>query len=227
MSKQSSSYHVPVTYIYSVEGNIGSGKSTFVRFLKENLNDPNVVFVQEPVDVWETIKDKNGETILTKFYRSNEDYAFAFQMMAYISRLSILKKTILENPGKTIITERCVETDKNVFAKMLYDSGKIKEVEYQIYLKWFDEFSSYLHVDGTIYIYTTPQKCSERVQKRNRTGESIPIEYLESCHRYHDAWLNNSNKPLLTLLNEFDVEEHEHMDKLEKFKKFINLNIKQ
>ena len=86
--------------------------------------------------------------------------------------------------------------------------------------------TSYLHVDGTIYIYTTPQKCSERVQKRNRTGESIPLEYLETCHRYHDVWLNNSKKPMLTLLNEFDVEDHEHMDKLERFKKFISFDIK-
>ena len=226
MANQSSSYEVPITHIYSVEGNIGSGKSTFVKFLKENLNNPNVVFVQEPVDIWETIKDRNGETILTKFYRSNEDYAFAFQMMAYISRLSLLKKTVLENPGKIIITERCVETDKNVFAKMLYDSGKIEDVEYEIYLKWFDEFSSHLHVDGSIYIYTTPKKCAERVEKRNRTGESIPLEYLETCHRYHDVWLNTTNKPLLTLLNEFDVEDHEHMDKLEKFKKFISFDIK-
>jgi len=221
MSTQTQSYNVHITHIYSVEGNIGSGKSTFVRFLKENLKDPNVVFVQEPVDVWETIKDKTGETIITKFYRSTEDYAFAFQMMAYISRLSLLRKTVLENPGKIIITERCVETDKNVFAKMLYDSGKIEDVEYQIYLKWFDEFSSYLQVDGSIYIYTSPNKCAERIQKRNRTGESIPTEYLETCSRYHDEWLNKNSKPMITLLNEFDIEEHEHINKLEIFKKFI------
>lgn len=227
MANQPSSYDVPITHIYSIEGNIGSGKSTFVKFLKENINNQNVVFVQEPVDVWETIKDKNGETILTKFYRSNKDYAFAFQMMAYISRLSLLKKTIIENPGKIIITERCVETDKNVFAKMLYDSGKIEDVEYQIYLKWYDEFSSYLHVDGSIYIYTSPKKCVERVQKRNRNGESIPLEYLETCNRYHDLWMNGRNKPMLTIMNEFDIEPNEHMDKLEIFKKFIYSNRKQ
>ena len=104
-----------------------------MKFLKENLNNPNVVFVQEPVDIWQTIKDKNGETILTKFYRSNEDYAFAFQMMAYISRLSLLKKTVLDNPGKIIITERCVETDKNVFAKMLYDSLSEEKPHYELF----------------------------------------------------------------------------------------------
>ena len=35
MTQKNSSHMVPMTYIYSVEGNIGSGKSTFVKFMKE------------------------------------------------------------------------------------------------------------------------------------------------------------------------------------------------
>ena len=60
--------------------------------------------------------------------------------MMYISRLALLRKTIRENPGCHIVTERSIYTDKNVFAKMLYDDGKIEEVNYKIYLMWFDEF---------------------------------------------------------------------------------------
>ena len=32
----------------------------------------------------------------------------------------------------------------------------------------------------------------ERVKKRNRSGETIPLEYLQKCHKYHDTWLNNN-----------------------------------
>ena len=103
--------------IYSIEGNIGSGKSTLVKMMKEQTS--NVVFVKEPVDVWNTIKDNNNETILEKYYKNQEKYAFSFQIMAYISRISILRKTIKKNPNDIIITERSVLTDKNVFAKML------------------------------------------------------------------------------------------------------------
>ena len=42
--------------IISIEGNIGSGKSTFVNELKDNIE--NVLFIDEPVDQWEEIKDK-------------------------------------------------------------------------------------------------------------------------------------------------------------------------
>ena len=97
-----------MSQIISVEGSIGSGKSTLLKRLKDILKESNnIIFLQEPVDEWETIKDKNGITILQKFYEDQEKYSFAFQMMAYISRLSLLKRTIEENPLKIIITERC------------------------------------------------------------------------------------------------------------------------
>ena len=130
--------------IFSVEGNIGSGKSTLVKMLKDHLiiaSDKKVVFLQEPVDEWESIKDESGESILEKFYGNQQKYAFSFQMMAYISRISLLKKTIRKNRDAVIITERSVYTDREVFAKMLYDDGKIETVNYNIYLKWFDEFT--------------------------------------------------------------------------------------
>ena len=78
--------------IYSIEGNIGSGKSTFIDILKKENKLKNVVYLEEPVKVWETIKDKSEETILEKFYKNQNKYSFSFQMMAYISRLSELKK---------------------------------------------------------------------------------------------------------------------------------------
>ena len=51
--------------IFTVDGNIGSGKSTFISELKNyikkiSLQDVNILFVQEPVDEWNKITDKNA-----------------------------------------------------------------------------------------------------------------------------------------------------------------------
>lgn len=93
--------------IISIEGNIGSGKSTLLNHMKEALKDhENVVFLKEPVDEWELIRDKDGKTMLQKFYADQDRYSFAFQMMAYISRLALLRDTIKEHPHATFITER-------------------------------------------------------------------------------------------------------------------------
>ena len=54
--------------IISIEGNIGSGKSTVVHNLEQKLkNNKDYVFLREPVDIWETIKDQYGKTILENF----------------------------------------------------------------------------------------------------------------------------------------------------------------
>ena len=113
--------------IFSIDGNIGSGKSTIVRQLKKALETNHTfIFLEEPVTEWSEIKSKDGETILEKFYNDQDKYAFSFQMMAYISRLAQLRKTIRENPDCHIVTERSIYTDRNVFAKKFTHEMKIK-----------------------------------------------------------------------------------------------------
>ena len=197
-----------VTYtIVSIEGNIGSGKSTLLSNLREHYkNNSNVVFLKEPVDEWEKIKDETGETILKKFYADQEKYSFPFQMMAYVSRLKVLRDTLktikndIGNKNIVIITERTLYTDKMVFAKMLYDSKKIEHVNYQIYLNWFDTFSDEFPVNKVVYVKTSPDKCYQRIVKRSRTGEeNIPLEYLTSCSIYHDNMLDKENPECVCL----------------------------
>jgi len=176
------------TTIISIEGNIGSGKSTLFEKLKIHFaNNKNIIFVREPVDIWESIQDENGTTILEKFYQDQIKYSFSFQIMAYISRINLLKETIKQHPGVTIITERSLYTDKMVFAKMLYDTHKIEYINYQIYLNLFDTFKNDFNVDNIIYIKTDPDICYNRILKRARNGENnISLDYLQLCDTYHN-----------------------------------------
>ena len=126
--------------IISIDGNIGSGKSTALKFLKDLYkNNKDIIFLQEPVDIWIEIKE-NNKNILEVYYENQEKYAFSFQMMAFITRYNLLLETIKYNPDSIIITERSLYTDKYVFAKMLYESKQMNTYEYQIYNKWFNTF---------------------------------------------------------------------------------------
>ena len=113
--------------IISIEGNIGSGKSTLIDNLRKHFADNDrVVFIKEPVDEWDTIRDVSDNTMLQLFYRNPKKYSFAFQMMAYISRLNCIRTTIAANPNATtFITERCLHTDKHVFALMLWKEDQM------------------------------------------------------------------------------------------------------
>ena len=129
-------------------------------------------------------------------------------MMAYISRLALLRKVIRDNPGKHIICERSVYTDRNVFAKMLREDGKITKINYSIYNMWFDEFLEDVKIDNYIYIKASPFVCCTRINKRNRSGEQgIPVEYLQRCGTAHDEWLLQNNNNLVLDVNQ-NVEEN-------------------
>jgi len=203
--------------IVSLEGNIGSGKSTLLSSLESHFKgNTQIIFLKEPVDVWETITDENNVTMLEKFYKDQEKYSFPFQMMAYISRLVALKEAVEKNPGAIIITERSLYTDRMVFAKMLYDAGKIEFINYKIYLKWFDSFAKEFPVNKVIYVKASPSICHFRIQMRSRIGESvIPLDYLESCNTYHEAMLDKKVHDCVCdnqLILDGSVDIHEKKD---------------
>ena len=196
--------------ILSIDGNIGSGKSTLYKDLQSHYeNNADICFVPEPVDDWTHIVDGDNVPILTNLYKNTKKYAFRFQMMAYISRLHLLRQKVKENKYRIIISERSVQTDRNVFAKMLFDDDMIEHDEYQIYNKWFDEFLDDMYLGGIIYVKADPEICSERVKIRAREGETIPLEYLQKCHKYHEDWLVNSSDKLVIEANvDTSVEEN-------------------
>lgn len=218
----------PLIKIVSLDGNIGSGKSTIAKRLKsfyndcENINpggcEYNVVFLDEPVDDWCSIRDNDGKSLLQKFYNNQAQYSFAFQMAAYISRLALLRTCIqnIKNSNSTkptvIITERCIYSDKFIFAKMLHDEQKIDEIEYKIYLRWFDTFVDDFPAINVIYINSPPQICQERIKRRCRQGEEIiPLDYLKKCHEYHGSYLKEmmtkTDANSLTINCEIDVND--------------------
>jgi len=205
--------------IVSIEGNIGSGKSTLIKKLQDNKEElektlnRKVVLIQEPVDSWKQIVDtKSGKDIIELFYSDQKKYAFSFQILAYITRLRNILEAKRENPDAILISERCVYSDQNIFAKMLYSEGKISDIDWKIYMFWFDTFAEECKPTKLVWVNTEPQLCLDRITKRNREGEDlIPIEYLDNCNNMHTNWLNkeenvtilDGSKTVETIFDEF------------------------
>jgi deoxyadenosine/deoxycytidine kinase len=80
-------------------------------------------------------------------------------------------------------------TDRNVFAKMLYNDGHMNRMEMTMYDTWFGLFNT--KIDYTIYVKTSVENCVERIKKRGREGESdIEKGYLIALEKAHEDWLN-------------------------------------
>lgn len=182
--------------IVSLEGNIGAGKSTLIETLKAEGNfDSTILFLQEPVDMWTSICDsETGDTVIQRFYRDPANYAFSFQVLAYATRLSLLRKMIADHPEcRMIVCERSLDADKHIFAKMLHEDGMIDEIQYKIYETFFNEFSDSFALDGILYLDVDPTVCHERVAIRNREGEEgISLDYLYRCREFHESWLKDN-----------------------------------
>jgi deoxyadenosine/deoxycytidine kinase len=187
--------------LISIEGDIGAGKSTLITKLKKE--HPDWHFIDEPVDTWLNLKTADDKNLLELFYTDKNRYSYTFQNCALLSRALNIKKTIdtwkyeckYINPelrhSNIFITERCLETDYHVFAKMLYDEGCMNLVEWDLYKMWYNYVKEQSYpLTGIIYVSTPPEICQERIHQRGRKGEdAIPIEYLNNLDKYQKQWL--------------------------------------
>lgn len=198
-----------------VEGNIGSGKTTLLNKLS-NIKDYEVIY--EPVDQWLNIKDSNNNNLLQEFYKDSEKYAHLFQTMVFITRLQTIEHEQTKNYR---FCERSILTDKNVFGKACINSGKMSELEAKCYNIWFEwlEKKFFKKPDIIIYLRCSPEKCNSRIMKRGRSEEnSVPLEYLEELHNYHEEWINNcTDIPILIIDNEIDNNFNSIIDKINNF----------
>lgn len=208
---------IPKKIIISIDGNIGSGKSTFLNLLKEKYGDV-FYFAKEPVDEW---LDINGENLLDKFYKDKERWSYTFQNYAYITRIKELSRG-LRSDKQIIITERSVNTDKNIFAKMLTEDNYMSKFELDLYNTWFHHFN--IEVIGQIYIRTNLNHCVERIAIRNRDEETtIETEYLTSLEKNHEEWLMNTPNVLILDGNvNFKNNKHIQDTYLRMFDNYVN-----
>ena len=173
--------------VISLDGNIGAGKSTLLEAVRKAL--PEVEVVVEPVGEWENLKTADGKSLLAHFYDDSKRWGYTFQNCAILTRIIALRKAIASTKKKVIITERSVMTDRYVFAEMNRDCGNINELEWDLYIKWFDNFAADLPVKGVIHVTTTVNTSADRIVSRGREGEDgIPkVSIYLHTHTYTHA----------------------------------------
>lgn len=196
--------------LISVDGNIGSGKSTLLQYIKTHI--PEIHIIEEPISQWEEYKNKDGKNLLELFYEDKERWAYTFQNCAVLTRSMNILKTMKENPTKKIfITERSILTDKYVFAKMLYESGCIGDLELSLYNNWYQMMAENIRVDAIIYINTCFDVLLNRIEKRSRRGENkIDTEYLRNLDNQHRMFIEKMEDeykiPILSLSMDDNVD---------------------
>lgn len=210
-----------------VEGNLGAGKSTFLRLVKEYLA---VNIIYEPHMKWQQV---GGHNLLDQFYKDTKRWAYTFQSYAFVTRVLEQEKYMRLYPHATHVLERSVFSDRYCFARNCYDMGLMSAMEWQLYQEWFAWLVDTYTVKpaGFIYLRTDPRVCYERMHKRGRDEEkAVSLEYLQLLHDKHEKWLIEKEGvasylqqvPVLVLPCDADfehdvTEQKRHMERIVEF----------
>ena len=179
-------------HIVSVEGNIGSGKSSLIN----SLNELGYTTEQEPMEDW--------TDFLTKFYNEPNKFSFALQMKILLSQIQMV-----ENHHNTSIlfTERSPTTSFEIFAQNLLNEHKISQEEFNLYGSYYKKFS--WKPDFVIYLQTTSKQCMDRIHKRNRECErNISVSYIEDLNKLHNkVYGSYLGKPIIFIIDASQSEQ--------------------
>jgi deoxyadenosine/deoxycytidine kinase len=222
--------------VFVVDGNIGSGKSTFLRMLQDRYENNKaglytVEIIQEPVDEWMKIRNEENVSLFELYYKNPKQYAYLFQTNILASRfnkIKLLMEKCNKNPelceNTIVICERSIMTDMFIFVEAALSMEHITKVEYEVFVSLYEMFMqlSNFRVDGVVYIRCDPSVSMRRISQRNRKGEEdMDAAYIKLLHEKHENWLihpdHRASMRVLTIENGDCNDIADHINKLEEF----------
>ena len=187
----------------AIAGNIGVGKSTLVEMLSNRLD-------------WRPFFEPEGENpYLADFYKDMQTWAFHSQIFFLTRRLRAHRN--LFNHPTSVIQDRSVYEDAEVFAKNLFVQGNMGERDYQSYRELYQVLTEFLPPpDLVVYLRASTNTLLNRIVQRGRTYElDIPFDYLDQLNGLYEEWINNFTLcPVLTVpADDLDYVSHNsHLD---------------
>lgn len=190
----------------AIAGNVGVGKSTLTRMLAGRLG-------WEPF--FEAVDDN---PYLSDFYQDMRQWAFHSQIF-FLSRRLRHHHELLQRPN-SVIQDRSVYEDAEIFARNLYEQGNMDERDYQSYRELYEVLCAFLPPpDLVVYLQADVKTLLTRIRLRGRAYEQdIAPAYLQRLNDYYNAWIQDfALSPVLTIeAGGIDFVTHrEHLDHIE------------
>jgi deoxyadenosine/deoxycytidine kinase len=191
----------------SVAGNIGVGKSSLVKLICGRLG-------------FEPFYEPFAENpYLSDFYSDMKTWAFHSQI--YFMSQKLRNQQRLMNYPLSVMQDRSIYEDSEIFARNLYLQGYISERDFQTYYTLYQVLSDFLPPpDLVIYLKASVPVLMKRIHLRGRDYErSITEDYLAQLNVLYDAWIAEFHLcPVLTIpADELDfVARPDHLDLITK-----------
>lgn len=199
----------------AIAGNIGVGKSTLTGLLASR-------FGWTP---YYEVVDTNP--YLSDFYKEMRSWSFHLQVFFLSKRFQHHKK-MLQDPG-SVIQDRSIYEDAEVFSRNLYYEGKFSERDYRNYLSLFECMTSYLQApDLLIYLKASVDTLEHRIRSRGRNCEQeMPREYLERLNQRYEDWVKNYKEGQVLIVDTEDLNVVTRKNDLDKVADLIFETLKK
>jgi deoxyadenosine/deoxycytidine kinase len=189
----------------TIAGNIGAGKSTLVSLLTERIG-------------WDPVFEAVAENpYLEDFYRDMPRWSFQSQVF-FLSRRLRQHHDLLQQTN-SIIQDRSVYEDAEIFARNLYRQGHMSARDWQCYYDLYQTMATLLKPPHlVIYLRTAVPTLRRRIIQRGRDYEqTISDEYLHQLNELYETWIDGfSLSPVLTIeTDNLDyVQYADHLDQI-------------
>ncbi|MDZ4712402.1 MAG: deoxynucleoside kinase [bacterium] len=199
----------------SIAGNIGSGKSSLTHLISEHMN-------------WKPYYEKvNNNPYLKDFYADMNRWSFNLQVYFLSHRFKTHKEILKKKTS--VIQDRSIYEDVEIFAKNLHKLGKMKRRDYDNYKKLFREMTYFLQPpDLLIYLRSSLPKLVKQIKLRGRDFEkNIDVSYLERLNESYEEWIQNYKHGKCLIL---EAENLDFVNRKSDFKnvvKLMNQNLNQ
>lgn len=191
----------------AIAGNIGAGKSSLTTLLGKNFG-------------WKPYYESvDNNPYLSDFYDDMRRWSFNLQIYFLSSRFQHQK--ILMEESSSIIQDRTIYEDVEIFAKNLHKMGLMSDRDYKNYCALFTEMTAYLKApDLLIYLRAEVPTLVRQIQQRGRAYENtIRIEYLERLNSLYEEWIESYKQEKLII----DTDDLDFVNNQEDLGKVIGM----
>jgi deoxyadenosine/deoxycytidine kinase len=172
----------------AIAGNIGAGKTTLTELLSKHYK-------------WiPHFEDVDHNPYLNDFYEDMPRWSFNLQVYFLNRRLTRLLE--IERGTATVIQDRTIYEDANIFAPNLHDMGLMSKRDYDNYYSFFETVKSMIKPpDLLIYLRASVPTLVAQIQKRGREyEENIRLDYLKKLNEFYNKWISTYKEgPLLII----------------------------
>ena len=166
-------------YYVAIAGNIGVGKSTLTHLLSQELG-------------WEAFYEAvDDNPYLSDFYRDMRTWSFHSQVY-FLSRRLRHHRDLSRRPN-SVIQDRTVYEDAEVFARNLYRQGLMSERDYTSYRELYEIMRDVLPPPSLlVYLRASAETLHQRIALRGREYErEITPGYLEQLNVLYEEWVGH------------------------------------